>query len=798
MTGSLPKWLAEVFGVPASPSADAATWRLDTAWHWAPWATVLLILAAVFWTALLYAREATSASRPYRVTLGVLRFAAICLALIMLAQWALAVRITGPPALALVIDRSASMSIADRYNDPALSARLNERLSAAGLGTATRLDLAKLLLNEDDGRLLRELAARYRLEVYAAAVGTERLSDASDQNKTIGEIRGLTTDGPEGQSTRLGDAVRHVLEGFRGAPPAAIILLSDGVTTEGVPLADAAQEARHRGVPILAVGLGSSEASRDIELADVLLDDAVFVNDLVSVQAQIKATGLAGQPARVTLRRQGASDAIAEQSVTLPAAGETLAVRLVDRPTEPGDITYVIDVALRDDEIDKQNNRQEQTVSVRDDKIRVLLAQGYPSYEFRFLKTLLERDPTIQLSTYLQDADPEYAEQDKTALRSFPVSREELLEYDVLVIGDVDPRLLPRSVWQNVKAFVAEKGGGAAFLAGPRYLPWLYRDNPEVAALLPIDVRAASESQLPAAVTQGYTVGPSPLGLQSAAMQLGDTPEQSQQIWSQLAPLFWLAPIGELKPGAQVLAEGPPSISGQGRSAYPLICFQYVGGGRVLFHAFDSTWRWRIGAGDTFFARYWVQTMRVLARGKLSRGRGVQLTTDRREYQRGEVAQLRARFLDPRRAPAGDEITVLIDSPGETRRRIILRRNRTTDGVFEGSAGDLAEGQYSVMIVEPQLPGNPPATRFTVVAPPGEYARPEMDDAALKLAADTTHGKFYTIADADRLLADLPVGRRVPIENLPPIPLWNRWWLLTAFLVCVTTEWVLRKRKGML
>ena len=61
-----------------------------------------------------------------------------------------------------------------------------------------------------------------------------------------------------------------------------------------------------------------------------------------------------------------------------------------------------------------------------------------------------------------------------------------------------------------------------------------------------------------------------------------------------------------------------------------------------------------------------------------------------------------------------------------------------------------------------------------------------------------TRGKFYTIANADSLMADLPVGRRVPIENLPPIPLWSRWWLLAGFVACLTAEWILRKRKGML
>ena len=198
------------------------------------------------------------------------------------------------------------------------------------------------------------------------------------------------------------------------APPAAAILLSDGVVTEGVSLSEAAQNLRSAGVPLLAVGLGSAKPPRDIELTDVLVDDVVFVNDLVSLQAQIKATGLEGQPAKVMLRREGDSTPLTEASIILPAAGKTLSVHLTDRPTKAGEVTYVVEITPRDDETDKKNNRQTRKVTVRDDKIRVLLAQGYPNYEFRFLKTLLERDRSVQLSTYLQDADPEYAEQDKT------------------------------------------------------------------------------------------------------------------------------------------------------------------------------------------------------------------------------------------------------------------------------------------------------------------------------------------------------------------------------------------------
>jgi hypothetical protein len=290
-------------------------------------------------------------------------------------------------------------------------------------------------------------------------------------------------------------------------------------------------------------------------------------------------------------------------------------------------------------------------------------------------------------------------------------------------------------------------------------------------------------------MSRGFTVRTTPLGLQSPSFQLGNSPSETEQIWSKLAPVYWSYPVGELKAGAQVLAEG---------LGKPVICFQYFGAGRVLFHAIDSTWRWRIGGGEPFFARYWVQTIRSLAHGKLGKGRGVELTTDRRQYRRGEVAQVRARFRDTQLTPSGEEVIVLVNAAGQARRRVTLRRNSSVPGVYEGSLPDLTEGQYEVLMIEPQLSGNPTSARFSVVAPPGEFARTQMDAAALAAAAETTHGKFYTVADADKLLTDLPAGRRVPIRNLPPIPLWNRWWVLLAFLTCITGEWILRKRKGML
>jgi hypothetical protein len=808
MSVRVPSWLAGWLGGSTASNADAATWQLDTAWRWPPWVTVLLVIVAIFWTVLLYTRESPTAPRRYRALLVTLRLIALGLVLIMIAQWALALRLTGPPAIVILVDRSASMETADRYVDAQIVSQINQQLAESGLGEATRLNLLKVLLTRDNGRFVKELSKRYRLEVYFVDGAIERMPNVTDSVRRIASLRKLSPGGPNRDATRLGDAVRQVLDDFRAAPPAAMILLTDGVATEGLPLAAAAEEARRAGVPLFIVGLGRADPPQDIELADVLVDDAVFVNDVVSFQIQVKASGLGGQPAKVTLRREGgansasATSKVAEQTITLPPTGETLTTRLVDRPGEPGDLIYVVEIEPRDGETNPDNNRVSRTVSVRDEKIRVLLVQAYPSYEFRFLKSLLERDKAVQLSTYLQDADPAFAEQDKTALRSFPLGRDELFEYDVLLLGDVDPRLLPRSVWQNVRAFVAEKGGGAAFLAGPRFFPWLYADNPEIAALLPIEMQAAGSPADPLSneITRGFIVAPTLIGLQNPALQLGDTPEATEHIWQQLAPLYWLYVVGKPKPAAQALAIAGNERAGSSLTPahLPVICFQYVGPGRVLFHAIDSTWRWRLSAGDAYFARYWVQMVRFLARGKLSTGRGAQLAADRREYRRGDSVQLRTRFFDPQLAPTNELVTILIDSPGQARRRVNLYRNSAAAGVFEGSLVDLAEGQYEAVMAEPQLPGDPPATRFAVVAPPGELSKLEMDATALTAAAETTHGKFYTIQNADQLSAELPAGRRVPLKNLPPVSLWNRWWLLAAFLTCITSEWILRKRKGML
>jgi hypothetical protein len=458
-----------------------------------------------------------------------------------------------------------------------------------------------------------------------------------------------------------------------------------------------------------------------------------------------------------------------------------------------------MEVAPLDEESNRDNNRLTRTVSVREEKVRVLLVQSYPSFEYRYLKHMLQRDATIDLDVYLQEAALEYAAADEAALRLFPIRKEDLFGYDVLIFGDVDPRRLSRSALAAIRSFVEEKGGGAIFVAGPRFLPWQYRDIPEVAALLPFDLASTEIPDPREVIEEGFTMVPTPLGLASPQLELGDSPGESEAIWPNLPPLYWLLEIAESKPAARVLAEHP-TRSGRTGQKLPVILLHFVGAGKVLFHATDETWRWRFRVGDVFFARYWVQTIRMLARSKLLGGdRGVEVTVDRREYTQGEPVHLRARFFDERTAPTADDgVTVVVEQQGSQRRQVTLNRSESSRGVFEATLTDLEHGRYHFVLIRPGTESRAPAGDFTIIAPPGEFARLEMEAAALAASAEQTRGKFYRFGETDDLLADLPHGRQVPFRQLPPVVLWNRWWLLTIFLSMVTCEWILRKRKGLM
>ncbi len=794
MSISVPPWVERLLGV-ESGQGEGTVLRLEHTWDWAPWVTLLFAVFAVVFVVSVYLRENREASRPFRLALAAIRLALVAIVLAMLAQYALSFQRTGLPYMVILVDDSLSMTTVDRYDEP-LREKIASRVQRAGLEGLSRWNLARTVLARRNAALMRAVGRGYKLRLYFVTGARASQADTLEQ-----QLEALDALEPTGESTRLGAAVRAILDDLRGTAPAAIVVLSDGINTDGPDLADAAEYARRKGVPLFTVGLGDDEPMRDLELGDLLVDDVVFAGDVVNFEFQLSGTGFEGRRVEIVLRDRDRPGELARMEAKVEGRSQRL--RLPYRPPEVGKFRYVVEVEPLEGELDAENNRLERTVTVSDEKVRVLFVCGYPSYEYRYLANMLHRDGSIELSTVLQSAHPEHAEQSETALRGFPVRREELFQYNVIILGDADPAQFSASMIENLVDFVynqeAEgkqgKGGALVCIAGPESMPRAYRDTP-LAPLLPIELASVAEESPDG--TDPFVVQPTELGLASPSMQLGDTPAETRRIWHNLPPLYWLLKVGGVKPGAVVLARHPELVDHEGRGL-PLICMHYVGAGKVWFHATDETWRWRWRVGDVFFARYWVQTIRFLSRAKLSEGDlSAVLTADRRKYERGESVRLRVRFADERLAPPADDgVTVVLEHKGHKTRRIQLRRNAVARGVFEGRVSKPPIGSYHAWMAIPALEGRTPSVDFEVEAPPGEFERVRMAAAELKRAAHDTRGRFYTFLDAERLLGDLPPGRQVPIESLPPKPLWNTWPLLLLFFALLTTEWILRKLGGM-
>lgn len=775
----LRRWLESRLGIAPVAAGEDTQWHLRANLGWPDWLLFLFVVFAVVWVVSIYLREATSAGRSRRLFLAGVRLAIVALIVGMISGVELAIDRTGLPFLVLMVDDSESM-------------RSRDSGPSAGATTPTRLEQAKEWLGRDNGRALLELLSKHKIQLHAVSTGPRLLATAVAPEDIPGLLAALGGLKGDGSASRLGGSLRTVLNQLRGTPPSSMVFVTDGVNTEGESLGSAAQYAARKNIPVFPVGIGEPGTTRDLDLRDLLVDNTVFVDDTVTFEAKLLGRGFDGEEVAVRLGRKNEPAALDIQKYKVPKDGAPLKIRLTHRPTEPGMVDYVLEVEPRPREIRKDNNRIERQITVLKEKIRVLYVESYPRYEFRFLKSLLEREATVELGVILLDADPEYVQQDRAAVGYFPTTKKDLFEQDVVILGDIAPSVFSQAQLELLRDFVRAKGGGLIFLSGRHFAPGSFRDS-LLADLLPVVVgSAASRESAGPPVVPRWTLE----GRASPMFRFQPDEQDNERVFKSLAPIPWFARVEKAKPGAQVLLEAP----GEGRAPpVPLVASQFFGAGRTYYQGFDSTWRWRHRVEDRYFSRYWVQVVRFVSRSKLlGKNRAAELLVDRRSYRRGEPVQFRVRFLDEAQVPRGqDSVAITVEHPQQASRELALKPLPGHPEVFEGVFAPSRDGAYRARLTSPVVEGTPLPVEFAILPPPGELDHVEMNEAELKQLAEATGGEYFRVADADGLWSRLPAGRRVALHTDPPIPLWNTWPVLATFIGLLLVEWVMRKLSSM-
>ena len=227
-----------------------------------------------------------------------------------------------------------------------------------------------------------------------------------------------------------------------------------------------------------------------------------------------------------------------------------------------------------------------------------------------------------------------------------------LFSYDVVILGDADPSFLSASQMKNLAEFVTEKGGGLLFVAGENFNPLSYKNTPlEAAPADPAGRRPQPHGRRAPAIPAFRPVLTAE-GRVHPIFRFGDDVGTSRaDLGGPARVLNWYFEAPKKQPAAFVLAEHPTARAADGQPL-PLMLYQFVGSGKAMFNAVDDTWRWRFRVGDNGpFGRFWIQTIRFLARSKLLGQKQAEVTTDRKRYTRNQPVQVQVRFPNPGLAP---------------------------------------------------------------------------------------------------------------------------------------------------
>lgn len=621
-------------------------------------------------------------------------------------------------------------------------------------------------------------------------------------------------DAAEGQFTSIGKALDDLRREDSGQRIVGAILMSDGAqraTGEADidPRAAARRIAEQRGIHVHTVLFGSAElatAGVDLAIEDVLVAPDTFERKATPVQAKIIARGAAGRKLRVRLlledrsgRETGQSGTLVELPVTSDArpivevetagASAVIPVSLSFVAERAGEYKLAVEAVPLDGELKVNNNRVETLVTVRKGGLRVAY--------FDILRPEAKFIDRLNQTSQIQLDWVQVLSGARRSATRFPPELFEIGRYDAYIVGDV-----PASVFVQGGVDLLPKladrvrdGAGLAMIGGLSNFDSGGYGTTRLRDYLPVALQAVPElppGQVDPArhFDRSLTMIPAPDGLRHYLMQIA--PRDNERAWAQLPPLGGATKLEEKNDVIEVLAQTPDAI--------PLLFATDTGRARVVAFAADDTYRWHIHGHRDIHQRFWQQLILWLTRKEFDADAPVWLRIEPRNFTPGATAPLQFGARDAQKQPLADaQFKVEVLRPDGERKSVT---------VLHGGAEALAEfsdtqlpGDYWVTVTATHNGANvglPAMGRFIVDERDLELDNPAADPDLMAEIADITGASSVPPEQLGTFLNELlKAGIATEITRQSQINLWDNWPALIGFVLLLTTEWVLRKRRGL-
>jgi hypothetical protein len=811
--------LGRLLGLENVKSVD----QLDASFA-APWANrapVMVLFGCVALAALafwFYARYQSRARRSARIALSVVRAAVLCLLLLILADPVLTMRLTSNPRplLYVLFDGTDSMAITDEMTEvqrKELADSVGFRSKSGKAEKLTRAAYVQTLVEGDDAaqRLspLVELNEKFRVKAFLLdrhdGVRALKLSDTSD-----GEIdpafvaKQLTT---EGQVTALGTALDDLAVRHSTGHLAGLVVFSDFAWNSGpAPVGSAAAPVGKLGVPVYTVGIGPAAAA-DLSVS-ISAKPVMKKAEKDTVMVVLRQQELLGRSATVRLiaRQIPSGDVLTPASEpkdlgerTVELVGPTTSVEFPYTPDETGRFELVAEVEPFEEEVIDENNKSTREINVRDDFLRLLYVAYEPNWEWRFVKEVFQRDKLVGMRgfrTFLRSSDPKVRRSNPLFVPTLTPQRNEFFANDVIFLGDMPGEALSTRFCEMTAEFVKTFGGGLVVLAGPRFGPQQL-EGTALADILPVVVDAGSELR----DSQPFRMRRTADAEQYGFMQLGGSEVENEKAWQTMGELPWYQPIAKPHPLAVTLAEHPTNTCVDGKTPQPLIAVrQFEGGGKVVYVAFDETWRLRRKYGEQYYRQFWGQMIYDLGlRRALGSQKRFVVSTDRQQYQADDQVTVSVEAFDenfealaadqlPEKYLEGELIVPLEGGASETHP---VRIPYSREGQFVAHIPVLEAGEHRLRVRDP-VTREYSEVLFQVTSVSAERQSAVRNVALQREIALASGGKSFEMSALPKLTDEIEATTITEVST-KVFRLWSTWLCFGLVVLLLIGEWAARK-----
>lgn len=640
----------------------------------------------------------------------------------------------------------------------------------------------------------------------------------------------------EGNHSALADSLATLQSRFATRNVAGALLFTDGLATDD--LQRLLRETQFT-FPLYPVVSAAGERFRDISLSNPSVLVSAFELAPASVEANLRATGLAGRDIAVRLiDPQGKT--LERKVVPCDADSFEQRIRFQFQPSQPGLQMIEMRALLTSEdaeatevtsrvEVTVANNRCLLAVNRGGGPYRILYVAGRPNWEYKFIRRALEEDVELQFHGLVRIAkkEPKFSFQDRVvesanplkagfsddeetveqydepvllkigegsaeSLKAgFPSGEEDLFAYHALILDDVEAEFFTQQQMLLIRQFVAERGGGLLMLGGQEsFLGGNYTDSP-LGDILPVYLRG-SEEQVDKSQPVRYRLTREG-GLEPWLRLRPNQADEAKRFEEMPDFLTWNA-VPDVKPGASVLAEISTPQGNQ-----PGLVAQRFGKGRTMALLVGDFWRWslrRATLETDDLAQSWRQMARWLT-SDVPRNVQVEVVQPASSLEPHAVTvSLRDRSFKPL-----DNATVklTVTEPDGRSIEAVAIADPQRPGYYRCEYWSATDGGYRCRVDATSPDGEPldvVETGWTAQPSAAEFSRVEPDIAVLKELADASQGELVDLDNLDEFVASLP-SRKVPVTEARIEPLWHQPWLIALAIGCLCLEWGLRRWKGL-